>query len=612
LRYYILTSTTKAGSGHPSSSLSAVELMTALMFGGFFKFNADNSDDVNNDRLIFSKGHAAPLLYALWTVSGQVSEQELMSLRKINSSLEGHPTPEFKYTEAATGSLGQGLSIGVGMALNAKLDQLSYKTFVLLGDSEMVEGSNWEALELAQYYKLDNLIGILDVNRLGQRGKTIHGHQIKAYQQRISSFGWQTILVDGHSFSQIVKAYQKANRSKKPVMIIAKTIKGKGVDFMENKNGWHGKVLTNKQLSKALDQLGKIDKSVSGTIAKNRKLNVKDKEGRFKIKKGCRLCQLCCKQDCDSATIINYQTPLATRKVYGRALARIFPQYPQIVVLDAETSNSTYAKDFKESYPDRFVECFIAEQNMIGMAVGLAMREKIPFVSSFAAFLSRAYDQIRMAQYSKANIKIVGSHAGVSIGADGASQMGLEDLAFFRTILNSVVLYPADAISCDQLVELAAEHQGLVYLRTTRADTPIIYKSVDEFKIGGSKTVCQSNQDQVTIVSAGITLHQALAAHQKLLKQGIRTRVIDCYSIKPIDRKSLIKAAKQTKNIITVEDHFAQGGLGEAVNTALTLINVDIYNLAVRKMPRSGASEKLLDYEEISTKSIVNKVKKIV
>ena len=434
IRYYSLVSTTEAGSGHPSSSLSGADLMTGLLFGGAFRYDLDNPRDRNNDRLIFSKGHASPLFYAIWAAAGAVTEKELLTLRKFGSPLEGHPTPAFRYTEAATGSLGQGLSIGLGMALNAKyLDKLPYRTYVLLGDSEMTEGSQWEAMELAAYYKLDNLVGIMDVNRLGQRGETMYGHDLSVYEQRIAAFGWEPIVIDGHAMPEVLSAYEKAARTKiKPVMIIAKTLKGKGVSFIEDRNGWHGKALKKDELARALAELGPVDKTVRHAIPKPEDLRPAE-------------------QHVQQVRPVSYsgEKPVATRHAYGSALVRIFPRFPDMVVLDAEVSNSTFSELFKTAHRERFFEMFIAEQNMVGAALGLSLRGKVPFVSTFAAFLTRACDQIRMSRYSEANIKFCGSHAGVSIGEDGSSQMGLEDLAMFRAILDSVVLYPSDAVSAE-------------------------------------------------------------------------------------------------------------------------------------------------------------------
>lgn len=601
IRYYILIATTEAGSGHPTSSLSAADLMTVLLFGGFFKFDADEPNNPLNDRLIFSKGHASPLLYALWAAAGKVTEEELKTLRKFSSALEGHPSMLFPYTEAATGSLGQGLSIGVGMALNGKLEygDQSYKTYVLLGDSEMAEGSQWEAIQSAAYYRLDNLIGILDVNRLGQRGETMYGHDISAYEKRIAAFGWKTMVVDGHSHQEISDAYTRAYAVRgQPTMIIAKTIKGKGISFVEDKNGWHGKALSREELTKALLELGEIDTSLRGEIKKPERVQAPILNSQFS----------------KVLPTIEYakEKPVATRKAYGNALVRIFPKFPNIVVLDAEVSNSTFSEIFQKAYPDYFFEMFIAEQNMAGVALGFSRRGKIPFCSTFAAFFTRAFDQIRMSQYSNANIKFCGSHAGVSIGEDGASQMGLEDLAMFRTLLGSVVLYPADAIAAEKLVEEAARHHGILYLRTTRKDTPIIYDTNEIFPIGGSKILRKSTTDAVTVVAAGITLYEALAAHDALQKEGIAIRVIDCYSIKPIDRLTLAEALHDTKAIITVEDHYAEGGLGEAVTSAVSDLGGRVHILAVKKMPRSGKPEELLAYEEISQNTIIALVKEIM
>ncbi len=598
IRHYILTATTTAGSGHPSSSLSAVELMTALFFGGIFRYDPDQPQHPNNDRLIFSKGHASPLLYALWVAAGKLPGEEMAaSYRKFGTTLEGHPAVTFPYVEAATGSLGQGLSVGVGMALNAKyLDKLPYRTYVLQGDSEMAEGSVWEALEIATHYRLDNLVGIVDINRLGQRGETLLGHEVSLYAARASAFGWETISVDGHSLEEILAAYHRALAvTGRPVMILAKTIKGKGVSFIEDKNGWHGKALNQEECDRALAELGEVDLTVRGELARPQDQTPKAPRAvplaEFDYPKG---------------------TPVATRKAYGNALARLGPANQKIVSLDGEVSNSTMAEIFAKVCPDRFFEMFIAEQNMAGVGLGLAVRGKIPFVSSFAAFLTRAFDQIRMSQYSDPNLKFVGSHAGVSIGWDGPSQMGLEDLAMFRTLVNGAVLYPADAVSTERLVEEMVKRHGIMYLRTTREATPILYGPEDEFQLGGCKVLRSSGQDRATVVSAGITLYEALAAWEALQKMGIFVRIIDLYSIKPIAAATLADAARQTGAVITVEDHYPEGGLGEAVMSALATVPVPVYCLAVTKKPKSGAPEELLDYEDISRGAIVRKVKEVL
>ncbi len=597
IRYYSLVMSTEAGSGHPTSSLSAADVMTGLLFGGTFKYDLDNPQNPNNDRLIFSKGHASPLFYSLWAAAGKVTEQELLTFRKFTSPLEGHPTREFKYTEAATGSLGQGLSIGVGLALNARyIDKLPYRTYVLLGDSEMAEGSQWEAMEIAAHYKLDNLIGIMDVNRLGQRGETMYGHDLTIYRDRVSAFGWETIVIDGHHMPQILTAFKQALQSRdRPAMIIAKTIKGKGVSFIEDKNGWHGKPLKKDELGRALAELGTVDKEVRGHIEKPENLRPAE---HFP----------------SQVRPLSYTAdkPAATRRAYGAALERVYPEFPNMVVLDAEVSNSTYSEIFKEKHPERFFEMYIAEQNMIGAALGLSLRGNIPFVSTFAAFLTRAFDQIRMSQYSDANIKFCGSHAGVSIGEDGSSQMGLEDIAMFRTLLNSVVLYPSDAVATEKLVEEMAKHKGIAYLRTTRKDTPILYRNDEVFRIGGSKTLKSSKSDRAVIVAAGITVHESLRAYEALKEENIMVRVVDLYSIKPLDADTLVHAARDTGAVITVEDHFAEGGLGEAVLSALAGTGVPVHCLAVRKMPRSGKPEELLDYEGISFRGIMEAVRGIV
>jgi transketolase len=572
--------------------------MTALLFGGILRFDPDRPEHPNNDRLIFSKGHASPLLYALWVAAGKLSGEEMeTTYRKFGSPLEGHPTVTFPYAEAATGSLGQGLSVGVGMALNARyLDKLPYRTYVLLGDSEMAEGSVWEAVEIAAHYRLDNLVGIVDINRLGQRGETLYGHDVAAYASRVSAFGWEAVSVDGHSLREVLEAYDRAMKvSGRPVMILAKTIKGKGVSFIEDKNGWHGKALSREDCDRALAELGEVDLALRGDIARPEDI-------RPQAPRAVPLAPFHYPRN----------KPVATRTAFGNALARLGPPNQDIVSLDGEVSNSTMAEIFAKACPHRFFEMFIAEQNMAGVGLGLARRGKIPFVSSFAAFLTRAFDQIRMSQYSDPNLKFVGSHAGVSIGWDGPSQMGLEDLAMFRTLVNGVVLYPADAIATERLVEHMVKRQGLMYLRTTREATPILYRPDDEFSIGGCKVLRHGPKDRATVVSAGITLFEALAAFDILQKMGIAIRVIDLYSIKPIAVAALAHAARETGVVITVEDHYPEGGLGEAVMHALAAVPVPVHCLAVTKKPKSGSPTELLDYEGISRGAIVDKVKEVL
>lgn len=597
VRYYILTSTTRAGSGHPTSCLSAVDLLVGLFFAGHFRVDLDKPDLPNNDRLVFSKGHAAPLLYSLYAVAGKLTEQELLTLRKFRSPLEGHPTRNFPYVEAATGSLGQGLSIGVGLALNARyLDNLPYTTYVLLGDGEMAEGSVWEAMALADHYHLSNLVAIIDVNRLGQSGETMFGHDVDEYARKCSSFGWRTIVIDGHDLGEINRAYIEAHETvDQPIAIIAKTIKGKGIDFLEDKYDLHGKALRPEQLVEALNAGGKVEKNLSGRTVLPE--DIAPSRLPIQLEKELELVS---------------QEKMSTRQAGGQALVDLGSRYPQLVVLDADVANSTYTQYFQQAFPSRFFQMYIAEQNMIGAAVGLSVRGKLPLVATFAAFFTRAFDQLRMAQYSQVNLKLVGSHAGVSIGEDGPSQMGLEDIALFRTLLGSTIFYPADRVACQKLTQVMLETPGIVYLRTTRKATPVIYSPEEEFIAGGSKVLTQTANDQLTVVAAGITLFEALQAQAELERKNINIRVIDLYSIKPIDVETLRTAAYETKAILTVEDHFAAGGLGEAVRSALSGVRVLIHSLAVKKTPCSGRPSELINYEEISAQAIINKIKSII
>ena len=595
IRYFCINATSTAHSGHLTSSLSATDLMTALVFGGTFRFKVNQPEHPNNDRLIFSKGHASPLFYSLWAAAGAITEQELLTYRRFGSRLEGHPTPRFPYVEAATGSLGQGLGIGLGMALNAeRLDRLPYRTYVLLGDSEMSEGSQWEAIEFAAHHGLANLIGIIDVNRLGQRGQTMHGHDVDAYAKRISAFGWKTIAIDGHDLPQALAAFrQAAAEQSAPVMIVARTIKGKGISFLEDKDGWHGKALDDDQWKEALREFSDVDRNIRGSIAEP-----DDRRPPRSVA-----------QPADAATY-ERGTPVATRKAYGAALRRLQAQFPNLVSLDAEVSNSTMADMFAKAVPQRFFEMFVAEQNMVEVALGLSRRGKLPFVSTVAAFFTRAFDQIRMSQYSGANLKFVGSHAGVSIGEDGPSQMALEDIAMFRSILTSTVLHPCDAVSTEKLVEACAAHEGITYLRTMRQDTPVIYGNNEHFPIGGSKLLRHTSSDRLTIVAAGAAVYEALEAHDRLQRLGIPVRVIDAYCIKPIDAAALRESADATGMIVTVEDHYPAGGLGDAVLQALADRPAPVTILAVRKTPMSGSGEELRDFEGISASAIVEAVKR--
>jgi len=602
LRYEILVATTKAGSGHPTSCLSSVELMTALFFNGTFRANLDEPNFPNNDRLIFSKGHAAPLLYALYLIAGKITQEDFYQLRQLNSNLEGHPTMNFPYTEVPTGSLGQGLSVGVGMAINAKyLDKLPYKTYVLLGDSELAEGSNYEAMQLASFYQLNNLIAIVDVNRLGQRGQTMIGHDMTQYQERWQSFGWNTQVVgNGHDFNQLNQALGNiTNSNNEPTVILARTYKGAGIDFLQDQPGWHGKVLNQEQLKTAINLLGLIDKEITQTPALP--LDIFTTESIDQP------------QSIIPRDQYEVEQLISPRQAYGDGLIDLASK-PDIVVLDAEVSNSTYSESFASQVPNRFFEMFIAEQNMVSTALGLARRGKKPFISTFGAFYSRSADQLRMVQYTDLPLVCVGTHAGISIGADGSSQMALEDISLFRNLQNSTVLYHADAQSARWMVNHSYNLSGITYLRLTRNNLPVIYDSNEEFLPGQSKVVRQSANDQVTVFAVGITLHEAISAYNFLQTQGINIRIVDLYSIKPLDIDVIKWAATQTQHVIVVEDHFPQGGVGEAV--AITLANNSIStqfrHLSVNVRPHSGTTQELLQLAQIDSSSIIKSVLEFV
>ena len=598
LRIHSIISTSEAGSGHPTTCLSAADIVSALFFHAM-RYDCADAKNPNNDRFILSKGHAAPLLYAAYAEAGIIPVDDLLTLRQIDSILEGHPTPRFDWTEVATGSLGQGLSLGLGMALNGKyLDKSDYRVYVLLGDGETAEGGVWEAAALASHYQLNNLIGIVDVNALGQSQRTMYAFDIDTYCRRFEAFGWQTIGIDGHDFDEILPALEKAKASTdKPTMIVAKTFKGKGVSFLENEDNWHGKaVAKGEQLDKALAELGPLQTDIPLQTESPNPINK----------------QISTATTCEPPKYASDEE-VATRGGYGIGLAKLGTANPNVVVLDGDTKNSTYAEQFMTLHPNRFFEMFIAEQNLVGAGIGLAKRGKIPFVSTFAAFLSRAYDQIRMSAISQANIKYAGSHCGVSIGEDGPSQMGLEDIAMFRAIPGAVVLYPSDAVAAERLVAEAAAHEGIVYIRTSRPKTAILYDTDESFPIGGSKVVRESGEDKVTVVAAGVTLHEVLKAQEVLTAEGIAIRVIDLYSVKPIDTEALLAAASETNDtIITVEDHYPEGGLGDAVLDAVATKGIRVHKLAVTGIPRSGKPDELLELHGISANAIVQKVKDIV
>jgi transketolase len=520
----------------------------------------------------------------------------LLSLRKLGSNLEGHPTPRIPWVDVATGSLGQGLSAGLGNALAARLDSMPYNTYVLLGDGECAEGSVWEAAALASYYKASNLYAVIDVNGLGQSQHTMDRFDVERFANKFRAFGWFAVTVDGHNYQEILAAFETFRREGEslPRVIVAKTLKGKGVSMMENKEGWHGKPVPKQDLEAALRELGEPLGPDDFRPNPRTGFSIPRAEGPTEIKVTRKL-----------------GDQVATREAYGDALVKLAEVDRRVIALDGDTKNSTFSEKLLKAHPEQFLEMFIAEQNMVGVAMGLSARGKIPFVSTFAAFLTRAFDQIRMAGVSRLNVKFCGSHAGVSIGEDGPSQMGLEDLAMFRTIPGSVILYPCEAVSTERLVAEAARCHGICYIRTTRPKTPVLYSNEEQFPVGGSKVLRKSAKDRATVIGAGITVHEALAAASKLEAEGISIRVIDAYSVKPIDAAGILSAAKDTGGrIIVVEDHYEEGGLGDAVLNAVG-IQARVVKLAVREVPRSGSPEALIDKYGISARHIVEAVRSL-
>jgi transketolase len=596
LRIHSITSTTAAGSGHPTSCCSAADVAATLFFG-HMRYDPKNPHYHNNDRFILSKGHAAPLLYAAWAETGLFPASDLLNLRKFTSDFEGHPTPRLPFVDVATGSLGQGLSVGAGMALAARLDKLDYNTYVLLGDGEIAEGSVWEAANIAGIYKLNNLIAIVDANRLGQSQATAFGHDIGVYVKRFAAFGWRVEEIDGHDIEEIAEVLGGVGLDDKPLAIIAKTYKGAGVSFLQDQEGWHGKPLNKEEAAKAIAELQPSSKSgVGAPIPAPNQLPEPNNAAPA------------------SYPPLTYKIgdKVATREAYGNALVRIGEVDQRVVAMDGDTKNSTYAEKFFKKFPDRFTECYIAEQNMVGVATGFGTRGKVPFVSTFATFFNRAADQIRVAGISHANLKLAGSHVGVSIGEDGPTQMGLEDLALMRAIAGSTVLYPSDAVATEKMVEQMALAKGIYFLRTSRPKSPVIYGSDEQFPVGGAKVLRQNAGDKVTVVAAGVTLHEALKAADALKAEGIGITVIDAYSIKPLGKKEILAAAQQTGNtVITVEDHYAEGGLGDAVAGELSSEGIKVHKLAVNGLPRSGKAEELLAHFGIDAAAIVNKVKSL-
>jgi transketolase len=599
LRIHSIASTSKAGSGHPTSCASMAELTSVLFFDAM-RFHPSDPRNLADDRFVLSKGHAAPILYAAWAEAGAFPTSQLETLREFTSDLEGHPTPRLNFVDVATGSLGQGLSAACGMAYVGKhIDKRDARFYCLMGDGESQEGSVWEAASFASHYELDNLCAIVDVNRLGQSEPTMFQHHLEVYRARFAAFGFNALVIDGHNVDEVRKAFETAAATKgKPTAILAKTFKGHGIPDIADKDEWHGKAL-----GKLTDSAVKQIQSRMTGASKGLKPNAP----------AMSLPVAAAKPVAMAAPNYKLGETVATRVAYGTALAKIGAD-PRVVAADGDTKNSTYAQKFKDAFPDRYVECFIAEQNLVGVGVGMGTRGKIPFVSTFACFLSRAYDQIRMAAISQANVKFVGSHVGVSIGEDGPSQMALEDIAMFRAIPNLTLYYPSDAVSTERAIELAANNRGMAFVRTSRPATPVLYKNDEPFAIGKAKVVRQNPNDRITLIGAGVTLHECLKAADELAAMGVPVRVIDPFTIKPLDRDFIYTNAWETGGLIlTVEDHYPEGGLGDAVAGELgDVVGLTFHKLAVREIPRSGKPDELLDKFGISAPHIVAKVQAIL
>ena len=603
LRIDSIRSTSEAASGHPTSCCSMADLMAALFFAEM-RFDPRDPHNPDADRFVLSKGHAAPILYAAWAEAGAFDRRELLKLRRIDSNLEGHPTPRLPFVDVATGSLGQGICAAVGTALNARRIGSSYRTYVLLGDGESAEGSVWEAADAAATAGLDNLCGMTDVNALGQSRPTMWTHDMAQFENRWRAFGWHAVVVDGHDVAAILDAFDSARRtSGRPTMILARTIKGKGVSFVEGRDGWHGKPFKKgEEMDRAIAELEKQFVPVPDRVPSLASQIEKPKAiAREEVAPGP-----------PAPPSYKIGDPVATREAFGAALVKLGEVDSRIVALDADVKNSTFSDKFEKKFPDRFFEAFIAEQVMVGAAMGLAARGAIPFAATFACFLARAADFARMAAIGSNNIKLVGSHAGVSIGEDGPSQMALEDLAIFRAQPNCTVLYPSDAVSTERLLALMAHRPGLAYMRTSRPKTPVIYSNDETFAIGGLKVLRESGNDAATVIGAGVTVFEALKAYDELKAAGIAIRVIDLYSVAPIDRDSLVAAGRATSgHLLTVEDHYAAGGIGDAVAAAVADAGMVVHRLAVREIPRSGKPEELLDRFGISARHIVSAVRAV-
>jgi transketolase len=597
LRIDSVHATSEAGSGHPTSCASAAEIVAALFFAEM-RYDPRNPQNPDNDRFVLSKGHAAPVLYAAWAEVGLLKRDDLLTLRRFDSDLEGHPTPRLSFVDVATGSLGQGICAAVGIALNARRIKSDYRTYVLLGDGESAEGSVWEAAEAAAHEGLDSLCGITDVNGLAQSGPSIWNHDMEAYASKWRAFGWHSLVVDGHDVAALIDAFDEARETKgQPTMIVARTLKGKGIPLAEGKGGWHGKAF------KKGEELESVLRALESQLVPE------DEPAQPPDGPRTRRDQSRTAAAPKKATVgtpaYKLGESVATREAYGTALAKLGDGDDRVVALDGDVKNSTFSEKFEAKHPDRFFQNFIAEQVMIGSAMGLAARGAIPFPSTFAAFLTRAYDFIRMACISNVNIKVAGSHAGVSIGEDGPSQMALEDLSMMRAQPNMTVLYPCDAMSTERLLELMAYYPGPSYMRTSRPKTPVIYGPDEQFAIGGLKILRESANDTATVIGAGVTVFEALKAHDQLKKAGTSIRVIDLYSLQPIDLDSLRRCARETKRLITVEDHYAAGGLGDAVAAAVAAGGFTVERLCVREIPRSGTPEELIDHYGISCRHIV-------
>lgn len=602
MRIDSIRATTEAGNGHPTTCLSAAEIVASLFFGEL-RFDPKNPQHERADRFVLSKGHAAPLLYAAWAEAGAFDREKLLELRTIGSDLEGHPTPRLDFVDVATGSLGQGLCAAVGSALNARRIGSAYRTYVLMGDGESAEGAVWEAANAAVFHGLDNLCAITDVNALGQSRSTQWGHDLDEFARRWRAFGWHAIVVDGHDLAALRAAYDEARATTgRPTMILARTEKGKGVSVVEGQDGWHGRPF--KKGEEADAAIAEIEARLVETDETLAVAPLPATDGAAPPA-----------ADYSRMPAPAYQIgeKVATRAAYGTALAALGSVDPRVVALDADVGNSTFSGKFESAHADRFYQFFIAEQVMVGAAMGLAARGAIPFPSSFACFLARAADFVRMAGISDSNVKLAGSHAGVSIGEDGPSQMALEDLAMMRAVPNCTVLYPCDAVSAERLVATMAATKGLMYMRTSRPATPVIYGAGETFPIGGSKVLRQSDADVATVVGAGVTVFEALSAHDALAREGIAIRVIDAYSVQPIDVATLVVSGQATGGrLVTVEDHYSAGGLGDAVAEAVADASMTVRRLAVREIPRSGRPAELLDRYGISAAHIVSAVKRLV